>query len=184
MRRWARCVLGRHPLVRRVDRVEALLIGLVVLAAVAALPACVWLGEATQSGRPQVNAPHTVAAVALTNSVAQPGKFANVASVRARWSDDAAVHVGQVRVDRPLAVGDRFDLDVDVHGEPVAGTTAPPVAAQSVAVAGGSWLLFAAACAASSVVVGRVASARRHRAWDRALLALVADDDGWANRGA
>lgn len=187
IRFWARRLWGANPIVRRVDRVEALVIGLAVIAAVIALPACVWLGGRLLRDHQNIHAdsrpPHTVAAVALTKSTAQPGKFANIASVQARWVADSTVRVAVVRVDRPLAAGDRFDMWVDAGGAPTNAPGSPSRAAmEATSLAGGAWMFAAAASAGLSVAASRVAAHRRDAAWDRALVTLVADDDGRANR--
>ncbi|MFE3290686.1 hypothetical protein [Rhodococcus sp. NPDC059234] len=167
------------PLLRRSDRVEALLVvGLLVLAIVL-IPVAVWLGgRSGESQRDLARAQAreysmvTATTVGAAASASAPTDYVAVPveTAPATWSWGHESRRGDVRVDRDAPAGTQVQIWVDAHGDKAAAPITASAAATSAVVVG----LFAwtsAMMAAAAVVASARALLNRRRdgQWSREL---------------
>lgn len=180
VRWWRLRPWNRSPLMRRGDRVEAVLILaasvlLVVLAPIAAevsLHTYTRLQHHSELVRATV---HPVTAVLLEDATPappggvpmQPPSVATTAP--ARWSVNGHPHTGQVPTSRGATAGQTVTVLVDATGALADdGSSGPGNATVAVAVGCGIWGLAAGATGALLAGAHRVLLARRLRNWSRA----------------
>ena len=185
---WGRCwtvrALGRNPLVRFSDRVEAVLLVLVFVTALAVIPVAGTIGTAVYESRARLYAEqaqtrHTVAATAIKDSTVILDQDAEVFWTEARWRVNGVEHVGSVDSANATKAGDQLDVWVDASGELVAAPTPTSRAGIDAMFAGaGAWLIAMAGVAGLSMFVRSWMIHRRYRAWEREWQALVSDDGG------
>jgi hypothetical protein len=175
---------GRDPLVRKVDRIEALIFALAVVAAVLAVPLVGAIGTEVHDARSHHNAElaagRAEVPATITNIAADPGDvIANTATVTGRWSLDGTEHTGVVPAPPTAEVGDTIQIWVDDTGAWVPAPP-PPSGAAADAVTVAILTLFAVAGAAVTVIVltrkccDRIRLAR----WQHGLEELVDHGDG------
>jgi hypothetical protein len=111
--------LGRSELVRCWDRVEAVLVAVVLMAVCAALPLAGWIGESTHQSRL-----HTAAAEAASRHQAQAVLLADAPVPASQTDADAGAPVF-VQAQWPLANGERRVGLVKAAPGSRAGTTTP-----------------------------------------------------------
>ena len=182
-RYWWMRALGRNPLVRRSDRVEALAVALAIVIAVVATPIAGAIGTSVHDARTLFYAEeaenrHQVTATAIENgSVVVPRDSVSF-SGRAKWSIAGSEHIGAIEWPDQAKVGEQQDIWVDSQGEPV-GPPPPPSRADTdaVAIALTVWFGVAAAAAGFVYVLRRQLDRRRYADWDREIDAS-ADDGG------
>lgn len=184
-RRWliAR-VLGRNPLLRTADRIEALVVLVALAAALVAVPVAGVVGAATYGARERSYAQearerHPVRAQVVD---AHPGELgATVAQVR--WvATGGEQRSGALRLADPVGPGAAVDIWVDKAGNPT-GPPTPPWHAVGAAAGTMVLTLLSASGAVAlllAAVVYRLDRIREAR-WDRDLRVLV-DDGGRTNR--
>ena len=177
-RNFLRRLLGRHPLVRTSDRIEALAVVLAVLMAVIAVPVVGAMGTAIHETRSRVYAEqaltrHVVKANAIEHSEAVPYGNAVDLNVKARWNAFGGNHVEVVPVTSAVKAGEVVDVWVDETGHRVAAPSPSGRAGEeALGAAVVVWLCFV------GVVVGCVVFSRhrlnrtRYAAWDRDLKML------------
>ncbi|MBV8930490.1 MAG: hypothetical protein JO152_15320 [Mycobacteriaceae bacterium] len=187
VRWWLLRVIGRNPLVRTTDRVEAALMALAIVISLAAMPVAATVGTAVHVARgelyaEQARSRHTVAATVTADNAAGANHGNPVALVRAQWKVGEVERHGVVKWDHPVKSGEMIDIWVDRQGNP-AGAPTPPwrAGADAVSAAMGTWLLVAAAAAALFATVRPCLDRVRYAAWDRAITSL-ADHGGRTNR--
>jgi hypothetical protein len=187
IRTWLRRATSANPIIRRSDRFEALAYALALLVVTLAVPLCVDVGKAVNQVRDrtvitQDGSRHSVQAVAVADSVIEPGKYPTTQSVQVRWVATTP-HTDSMRVDHPVKAGEPLRVWVDAHGN----LTPPPVEqsggpVEAVVTGIGLWLFIAAAAVALAAAAHVALDRRRRRGWDHALEVLIRNDGGRANR--
>jgi hypothetical protein len=172
---------GRNPLARTGDRVEALLLLLVIAGAVLAIPFAAAFGSqtyATQSARATEERAtrHQATAISLGTAPAQPystdgaGAPADQTTVRAAWFDTHGNrHTGDVLADAGSPAGTRVPVWLDQRGELAAEPLSPATStADGIFAALLLWIAITGALA-GLYGAGRFVLFRLHAAaWDRA----------------
>jgi hypothetical protein len=186
-RGWFARLLGRNPLVRSTDRLEALTLLLAVVLVALAAPIAGAVGTAIYSSHralyaEQVKTRHTVTATVAQDSAVIVRPFSVTATVHGRWQDRGRNHEGSFVWDRPAKAGQHLTIWVDDRGE-YAGPPAPRGRAAAEGASAGvvMWLTAAALGATLVILVRFRLDRRRHAAWDRSLRGLVGDDGGRRN---
>jgi hypothetical protein len=185
---WGRCwtvrALGRNPLVRFSDRVEAVVLVLVFVTALAVIPVAGTIGTAVYESRARLYAEqaqtrHTVAATAIDDRTVIVDQNAEVFTTEARWRANGVEHVGSVDLAHATKAGDQLDVWVDASGDQVAAPTPTSRAGIDAMFAGaGAWLIAVAGVAGLSMFVRLWMTHRRFLGWDREWQALVSDNGG------
>ncbi len=164
-------LFGRNPLVRTTDRVEALLLVLVLAISILALPVAAAVGTAVHESRARVYAEqaqtrHQVVATITGDSDGRRNLSSPNVTAPARWVVAGAEHTGMVAVQRVVKPGDRVDVWVDEQGSPV---SKPMISALDEAVAAGSALWFGVVIGAATLFgLARILLDReRHAGWQR-----------------
>jgi hypothetical protein len=175
----------RNPLVRTSDRIELLIIAIVVLITLAATACAGALGTAVHDARSRVylaeaQTRHTVIATAIAKSttVSRVRDHA-VTSVYARWQVAGTAHTDGFTMDGPVKTGDPLMIWVDHDGNRVdASTPTSQAGVDAVGVAFAAWqaVLFTAI---GLVCWGRSRLDRRRiSGWERDLRSLAYDGGG------
>jgi hypothetical protein len=181
--------LGKNPLIRRSDRVEALAVMLAVVAAVLIVPIfAVDAGRDTYSAglRAATEQAHTrfpIEAIALSDSAAKVDP-ATVTAVNVRWTAGGAVHTDLIWPSHSVNAGDRLPIWVDAQGNRVSPPTTPSSAAgYAVTVGVAIWLAAVFICGVLIAAMHRLLDRRRLRAWSSELDVLLNNGGGKANFG-
>jgi multisubunit Na+/H+ antiporter MnhG subunit len=177
-------LFGRNPLVRRSDRIEALMLILGTALVLVTAPIAGAVGTAVYSSRAavyeqQVRTRHTVAATVLADSTSTVRPYTVSFDVRARWQDRGVQHETVLGWDRPAKAGERLSIWVNDRGD-YTGPPARPERAVSDAIVVGAllWLSVITVVAAAIGLARFRLDRRRHAQWDRGLRGLVGDDGG------
>ncbi|TXI61938.1 MAG: hypothetical protein E6Q55_14365 [Mycolicibacterium mageritense] len=184
--RWGLLIrmLGRNPLVRVSDRIEALLLALVFVTALLAVPVAGAIVTAVHDSRAQTLVEqarnrHLVAATAIEDAIQAPDAARGVnAAVQARWRVGAVDHTELVTARADVKAGDPVDIWVNAAGNRVAAP-APAWQAGTAALltAAAYWLVMVGAAFLLWAGVHLVVVRSRTTGWDRAL-ELLADGSG------
>ena len=185
---WVLRACGRNPLVRRIDRLELLIVALGILVVVVAAACAGALGTAVHDARSRVyiaqaQTRHTVTASAIDDSTIVLGVDDNMATrVNARWQVNGTEHADSLNWDHAVKTGDPLTIWVDRNGDRVdAPTPISQAGADAVGVAYVAWQSVALA-AAGLICWGRSRlDRRRDSAWERDIRCLI-DDGGRTNR--
>jgi hypothetical protein len=186
---WVLRACGRNPLVRRIDRLEVLIVALGILVVVVAAACAGALGTAVHDARSRVyiaqaQTRHTVTASAIDDSTVVLGVDDNMATrVNARWQVNGTEHTGSLNWDHAVKTGDPLTIWVDRDGNRVdAPTPISQAGVDAVAVAYVAWQSVVLA-AAVLICWGRSRlDRRRDSAWERDIRCLIDDDGGRTNR--
>ncbi|TVT21778.1 Rv1733c family protein [Amycolatopsis acidiphila] len=189
---WRRIHLGRNPLARRSDRVEAGLLIVVVLGLLIALPLAALVGSNTYRGQLAVSAEQrtsrhlttaTLMEDAPTPVPATDGAYLSAGSgsagVSARWAlPGGAERVGTVTADPGATAGTQVPVWLSGAGDPVPAPMTPSDAATTSVLAGVfAWLVIALGLTAVYWTARLVLDRRRAVRWDREWLYA---GDRWA----
>ncbi|QXV56494.1 hypothetical protein [Amycolatopsis sp. TNS106] len=176
--------VGRNPLVRLSDRVEAALVIGLVLLALLAIPFAVAMGSEAydaglrRAGEESANR-HEATAVLVADAPPAQVRFDGVpveetVKVHARWTvPGGPVREGVVTVDPGLATGDEIPIWLDAKGNAVDAPVARADAVgQGVGVGVAFWLvcvmLLTSVFLAGRSMLGRLRDAGWEREWRRA----------------
>lgn len=173
---WLR-VLGRNPLIRRSDRIEALVVCLAVLLCVVAIPIAAAVGTAVHDVRmryyaEQAQARHQVTATAGEDALVefQPNHVSF--SARTSWTFAGRKHADVVAWSDRVKSGDQQTIWVNDAGDDVGPPPSPRQAtSDGIGAAFAAWSLVAAASAVSVYVVRRRLERWRFAQWDREITA-------------
>ncbi|MBB2936039.1 hypothetical protein FHX82_003093 [Amycolatopsis bartoniae] len=179
---WRRIHLGRNPLARRSDRVEAALLLVVVLGLLVALPLAVLVGSTTYRGQLAVSAEQqasrhlataTLIEDAPTPVPATDGAYLSAdggsTGVHARWTvAGGAERIGTIAADPGTTAGSEVPVWLSNAGDPVpAPMTSSDAVTTSVLAGIFSWLVVALGLTAVYWSVRLVLDRRRAVRWDR-----------------
>jgi hypothetical protein len=183
-RSWIVRALGRNPLVRFSDRVEAVVLVMVFVTALVVTPVAGALGTAVYETRTRLYAEeaqtrHTVAATAIDDATVIVEENFEGFRVQARWLVSGVEHVGSVDLAYDTKAGDQLDVWVDGSGKQVeAPTPTSRAGIDAIFAAAGAWLIVMASAAGFSVFVRSWLIRQRYTGWDREWQALVTGDGG------
>ncbi|HJT95713.1 MAG TPA: hypothetical protein VJ777_27855 [Mycobacterium sp.] len=175
-------LFGRDPLVRTIDRVEALVLVLAVVVSVLCAPIAAAFGTAVyESNRHlyagQARSRHPVAA-AVTD-VPQQILRASTITVQVRWSADGAERTGTVKAPSTTTAGDSIEIWLDNNGAQVPAPTPTARAAVVALVAAVAiWASVIAAVATLFAITRAVCDRIRFTGWQHDLESLVGHGDG------
>jgi hypothetical protein len=185
--RWYLRALGFHPLVRTVDRLEALTVLGVLVAGLFAIPVAVSAGTVVhdaslRTAEQQAQSRHSVQAV-VGAGIGALTELDTPAYVRAQWREGTQMRTESVVGPATIRPGDHMTVWVDDSGKVVsAPLRADDAALTATAAAVSFWISIVTCGALVAYLIRRGLDRARHRAWDRELLVLAHNDDGWANR--
>lgn len=122
-------IVGRNPLLRRSDRIEAFVIVLALVVSLVAIPVTGVVGASVYSARwrqydQQAHTRHTVTATVIS-ARATAERESNQAVVQAKWPVGADERSGSFEHRKPVKPGDRIQVWVDTAGN----LTPPPTPA-------------------------------------------------------
>jgi hypothetical protein len=179
---------GRNPLVRMSDRVEAVVMVLVIAAALAGIPVAGAVGTAVyhERGRAcaeQASTRHMVGATAIGDSTAVPHPRTTVIVVHALWRAGGSDHVAALNVDHPVKGGELVGVWVNQYGDRVPSPIPSwRAGADAVVAAAAVWL---AATAVIAVLFGALHAwldRLRYAGWDRDITSLADNGGGRPTR--
>jgi len=173
---------GRDPLVRTIDRIEALVLVLAVAASLIAAPIAAAVGTAVYDSSRQIYAEqadtrHTVAATITGAPASQQILRTGTTTVSARWTAAGAEHTGTVNAPSTAKAGDTLEIWVDDNGtqvpEPAPTSRAATEAAMGAMVI---WICAAAIAATLFTLTRAVCDRIRFTRWQHDLDKLVGND--------
>lgn len=176
---WWRRLVGRNPLVRTSDRIEAMARALAVVVVLMAVPCVGAFATEIREARAtsyelQAIDRHETAAVAVADSRLHSRANGQSFDVLARWVAEDGVHVDVVPVADVVRAGDHVGLWVDARGRRVdAPTPSGRASTEAVGWAVLSWSAVAATAALAVHGLRRRLTSARYLEWDRALEALA-----------
>ena len=177
-------LLGRDPLVRTTDRIEALVSVLTVVVTLLAAPIAAAIGTQVYDSRRDIYAElatirDTVAATVTDVPASKQDLGTTMITVQARWSAAGTEHTGPVKAPSTVEAGDPIEIWVDHNGAQVpAPTPTTRAAVEAVTVALVIWVGFAAAAASLFTVTRAVCNRIRSTGWQHDLDSLIGLDDG------
>ena len=180
--RWWVRALGRNPLVRRSDRIEALVLCLAAVIAVVSIPIAGAIGTFVHEDRTRLYAEeaqsrHQVTATAVEDGTVVTQQRSVSFTAPAAWSVAARDHTEIVTWSGPAKVGDQQTIWVNADGAKVEPPSPSSRAAvDAVAIAISVWLGVAAALAGLVYLVRCGLDYRRHAQWDWELNASRQND--------
>jgi hypothetical protein len=180
---WRRIHLGRNPLARRSDRVEGVLLAIVVLGVLIALPLAALIGDKTYHAQlslsdEQLSNRHLATATLVQDAPAPvpAGDAAYLsagnsgsAGALARWTlPGGAEKVGTVTADPGTTAGAQVPVWLSASGDPMpAPLTSADAKTTSVLAGIFAWFVAALGLAAVYWTVRLVLDRRRAARWDR-----------------
>ena len=172
---------GRDPLVRTIDRIEALVFVIAVVVSVLAIPIAAAVGTAVYDSRGQIYAEqahtrHRVAAT-VTDVPASQISRTGTTTVPARWTAGGAEHTSAVKVQSTPKPGDTIEVWVNSNGTQVPSPTPTNRAAAEAAVGAlVMWICVAAIAATLFTGTRAVCDRIRFTRWQHAIDDLVGRD--------
>lgn len=179
---------GRDPLVRTIDRIEALVFVLAVVVSLLAAPITGAVGTAVYDSSRQIYAEqahtrHPVAAT-VTDVPASQMSRTGTTTVSARWTAGGAEHTDTVKAQSTAKTGDTIEIWVDDEGAQVpAPTPTSRAAAEAAMGALVMWICVAAIAATLFTGVRAVCDRVRFTRWQHDLDNLVGNGDGHQHPG-
>ncbi len=181
-------LLGRDPLVRTTDRIEALVLVLAVVVSLLAVPIAAAVGTAVNDSRrhlyaEQADARHTVVATVADVPASQILRTGTTI-VQARWTADGAEHTGTAKAQSTTKTGDPIEIWVDNNGaQAPAPTPTTRAAVEAVTGALAIWICVAATAATLFTLTRAVCDRIRFTGWQHDLEHLVGNGDGYQRPG-
>jgi hypothetical protein len=190
---WYTRAFGFNPLVRVTDRLEAFVVFAVLFLALTAIPTAAQAGSLIydsnmRTAEQQAHSRHSVQALVVEGRTIPPADaegsaYDGSSYARVQWRE--GTHLRTEEVVRPAAVktGDQLKIWLDDTGKIVsAPLTKEDATVNAFAAAWMAWTGIVAGCVLVAFVVRRGLDRSRDRSWERELLVLAHNDDGWANR--
>ena len=180
-------IFSRNPLIRRSDRIDALIVPLAFLLVIVAAACAGVLGTLAhdvESRRcsEEARTRHSVTATAVEDSV--PGSLPGpaVSKVRVRWRAIGADHIDTLTWDQAVKAGTPLSIWIDENGDKVEPPTPPALAGANAVLAAAVawWIVFLIAALAAEAARARTTRLRDAQ-WDRELRLLLDGEDGRTN---
>ncbi|OCB22670.1 hypothetical protein A5675_07860 [Mycobacterium malmoense] len=162
-------VFGRNPLLRRADRIEAVVILVALAVSLIAVPVAGLVGAATYSARDRVYTQEAHQRHPLTATVidARPEDL-GVTVVQAKWPGPRGERSGTLETAERAKAGGTVEIWVDAHGNPVVPPTPTWLAAAEAVGMAVVTALGAAMAMSALVAVARSRLDRiRDELWER-----------------
>jgi hypothetical protein len=178
---WVGRIFGRNPLLRRADRIEALVMLVALVVALVAVPVAGVVGTAVYGARDSQYAQETHERHAVMATVTGIDS-SDTTVVQARWPVAVGERSGMALLTTAAKVGDRVEIWADKDGNPVAPPT-PTWHAVADAAGAAEAVLFLVAAGMTLLVTcvrSRLDRARDVQ-WERELQCL-AEDGGRTNQ--
>jgi hypothetical protein len=183
---WVVHAFGHNPLLRFSDRIEAGVIVVAILLALAATPICAAAGVAVYGSHSrlyarQAQTSHTVVATVVEASA--PSNAPHITSIAARavWPVGGEVHTDWLRTSPEVKAGDRIDIWVNNDGSP---TTRPTPVSQAgidaVTAGAGIWIALTLGLMACVATARSPLDRIRRVQWEREIRSLT--DGGRTSR--
>ena len=176
-------IFGRNPLLRRADRIEALVTLVALVVSLVAIPVAGVVGVTTYDARERIFAQqarerHAVVATVAYTDIGGAGRT----YVQARWPVAAGERTGLLELSTAAKVGDRTQIWVDDDGNLV-GSPTSPWHALGDAVAAAEATLLIVGIAMTCLVAGMRSRLDRGRdaEWEREIRSLQ-EDGGRTNQ--
>lgn len=168
-------LFGRNPLIRKTDRVEALILVLAVAMSLIAVPIGAAVGTAVHDSRSrlyaeQVQTRRPVTATVTGESHPRRNLDSPTVTVPARWFAAGTERTGDVTAPLKAKTGDEIEIWVDDRGLPVArplNTARDDALVFAVATWWGVSLLAVALYARARITLDRLRYARWQQSFDR-----------------
>ena len=176
-------IFGRNPLLRRADRIEALVMLVALVVSLLAIPVAGVAGAVVYDTLDRLYAQEARERHVVTATVTETGIGGwGTTIVQARWPVAAGERTGPLELTKVAKVGDRTEIWVDKEGNPVARPT-PTWQAMGDALATAMAALLLVGTGMTSLVVGVRSRLDRARdaQWERELRCLE-EDGGRTNR--
>jgi hypothetical protein len=181
--------LGRNPLVRVSDRLEAMVVVLAIATSLIAAPVAAAVGTAVYDARSRASADaahtrHTLPAMVtrIEANAEKTNRFAVDTIVHTRWHAHGITHIDTLTWHRPVKAGDQVDIWVDSRDRRVSPPPSSSQAAvEAVCVAAPVWLGVVAAAAALVALLRWQLNRLHDAAWEREIISLADNDDGRTN---
>ena len=180
--RWWSRAWSRNPLVRRTDRIEAVVLSLAVLLTVVAVPTAGAIGTVVYDAHARVYAEeaktrHQVTATATEDGTVVTQLKSISFTARATWNAAGRDHSDIVMWSDRVKAGDQQSIWVNADGAKVEPpSSSSSAAADAVGIAINVWLAVVAALAGLVYVVRRGLDHRRYAQWDGELNASRQSD--------
>jgi beta-lactamase regulating signal transducer with metallopeptidase domain len=182
-------LLGRDPLVRMTDRIEALVLVLAVVVSLLAIPITAAVGTAVYDSSRRIYAEqahtrHTVTATVTDVPASQQILRTGTTTVAARWTAASTEHTGTLKTQSTGKTGDPIEIWVDNTGAQVPAPT--PTTRAAVEAAMGAlviWICVAAIAATLFTVTRAVCDRIRFTGWQHDLDSMVGNGDGHQHPG-
>ncbi|MGV9801687.1 Rv1733c family protein [Mycobacterium sp. NPDC003449] len=180
---WVLRALGGNPLVRRIDRTEAIAVLLAIAVAVLVIPSAVGIGEDAYGAnrRTAIEQEHTrTPAQATVVSNSEPTvDGAPVSMVKVKWTYAGSERTGMIGPSRSVRAGDHVQIWLDQQGRrvpaPISESTA---AAYAIGAAVAAWLGTVVLCVLAIAGMRRLLNHYRFQAWSSDLRELLDSGDG------
>jgi hypothetical protein len=176
-------IFGRNPLLRRADRIEALVMLVALVVALVAIPVVGVVGAVAYGTRDRLYTQeaqerHRVMATVADARFGDSGRTV----VQARWPTAAGEGTGTLELAAPITVGESTEIWVDQDGKPAFPPT-PTWHAVGDAVGAALVVLLVVGVGMASLVAAVRSRLNRARdaQWEREIRCLV-DDGGRTNR--
>lgn len=175
---------GGSPLVRKSDRIEALILVLAVMVSLLTAPVAAAVGTAVHDSRRHIYAEqaqthHIVTATVTDGTAAQQISRTNTITVQARWSAAGAEHTGEVEAPSSIKTGDPVEIWVDHTGSQVDAPSASSRAAvDAVTAALVIWVSVVAVAATGFAGTRALCDRIRFTGWQHDLDNLVGHGGG------
>ena len=185
---WMVRAFGRNPLLRRSDRIEAIVTVMAIIVAVAVIPIAVAVGAAVYGSHSALYADeahtrHTVAATVIESDLGSDQPHITTHVVHAAWRVGGADRTDWFLTDRAAKIGDQLRIWVNDDGE-IASSPTPISQAgiDAVGAGAGMWCAVALALTALTAMIRSPLNRLRYAQWERELKSLAGG--GRANRAA
>lgn len=187
-RGWFLRVFGRHPLVRGSDRLEAIVMTLVMAAAIVVVPVAGAIGTAVHDSRAELYTRlaatrHEVSAEVLADTTRSSDPYDELPRTQVRWKYGDQTHTEMLRSGDWRKAGDHLSIWVNDRGDWV---SRPPSSAQAVvdavAAAVSVWLMVVVAGGTLMAMLRIRLNAHRYAAWERELDDLAGNGGNRSNR--
>ncbi|WP_441961215.1 Rv1733c family protein [Mycolicibacterium houstonense] len=181
---WVLRALGRNPLVRGADRLEAWAVILAAVVAVSVIPQAIDVGQNTydtvvRTAETQAQTRTQVEATVVADTTPTPMTEDRSSIVDITWTANDSSHTGSVQSSRLYEVGDTIPIWVDQTGRRVpAPISADSAGSYAAAAAVAAWLGAAVLCGLVLVAIRAVLDRRRARSWSAELRVLLDRGDG------
>ena len=175
---------GRGPLVRTIDRIEALVLVLAVVVSLLAAPIAAAVGTAVYDSSRQAyaehaHARHTVAATVTDVPASQQILRTGTTTASARWTAVGTEHTDAVKAQSTAKTGDTIEIWVDNNGaQAPAPTPTTRAAAEAAMGALVIWISVAAIAATLFTVTRAICDRIRFTGWQHDLDSMVGNGDG------